>query len=368
MNLLQVPIAVELFRQWRTARGERETAARRPFSRRWEELLEATGIDSASDRRDAEHDARELATAGWITLKSVPLRPQLLERIAIPLEQETGWCRAFGYVAPTDDTARLLREFAWEPALAFLTTARVTLPLAELQALNAWLARPAPAIVPVPIKERSLEIFGDEKRLDGLLNSSLFDAGRLTTAALGCFLASEPLGWKRGPATAVEQPVLILENAATWHSYDQWNQVHGHFSAVVYGGGNRFRDSVTFLSEIFRELGGPRRILYFGDLDPAGLRIPRLASHRAVAAGLPPVEPHLWSYRQLWTFQPTLPPPTEVNSEPTTLEAADLAWLGEFAETVHPWLSAGRRLAQEHIGWTHLQRTHATPAEILPPG
>ena len=67
----------------------------------------------------------------------------------------------------------------------------------------------------------------------------------------------------------------------------------------MYGCGNRFLDGIRSLNDIFAALGGQRRVFYFGDLDPQGLFIPKVASARAQALGLPAVEPHLWSYRQL---------------------------------------------------------------------
>jgi hypothetical protein len=81
--------------------------------------------------------------------------------------------------------------------------------------------------------------------------------------------------------------VLVIENAATWHSYSRWNADQKHFSAVVYGCGNRIVDGIASPNEIFAALGGPRRVLYFGDLDLQGLLIPQEASGRAQAARLP---------------------------------------------------------------------------------
>jgi hypothetical protein len=91
----------------------------------------------------------------------------------------------------------------------------------------------------------------------------------------------------------------VIENASTWDSYSRWNSAHGSFSAVVYGAGNRFLDSVARLNDIFTEIGGPRRVLYFGDLDPQGLRIPQIASRRAQLQGLPAIEADSWSYARL---------------------------------------------------------------------
>jgi hypothetical protein len=51
-------------------------------------------------------------------------------------------------------------------------------------------------------------------------------------------------------------------------------------------------DGVRYLGDVFSELGGPRRIFYFGDLDPQGLLIPQEASSRAQGAGWPAIEAH----------------------------------------------------------------------------
>lgn len=82
-----------------------------------------------------------------------------------------------------------------------------------------------------------------------------------------------------------EAPLLVVKNATTWDSYRRWNQANNCFSGVAYGRGNRFIDSVLRIEEILAQLGGMRPVLYFGDIDPAGLRIPQLAGTRTVAAG-----------------------------------------------------------------------------------
>lgn len=352
MNLVRVPIARELFTQWQRARGGREDAATRPFSRGWEDLLEDAGIVTAVDRGDAERDVRTLQSEGFLELKSVRGRPHFIARVVILLEQEARWKEAFNFIPPSDEEGRRIRDYPWQPALAFLREARVSLPFEDLRRVDTFFANDGSTRVRVPIKERSLQIFGDEKRLDMLADSVLFREGRLSLAQLGCDVVAEPLGWKRGPAAANTGSVIVLENAATWHSYDRWNQASAQFSAVVYGGGNRFVDAVGFLSEIFRELGGPRRVLYFGDLDSAGLRIPRRASERAQRLGLPQIEPHVWSYRELLKFNAA----AAVAEEDEVVSDTDLAWIGDVAESVRPLLVSGRRLAQEHIGWEFLGR------------
>jgi hypothetical protein len=185
----------------------------------------------------------------------------------------------------------------------------------------------------------------------------LFGDGRLTLEALRCFVAAEPLAWERGAADA--SALLVIENAATWHSYCRWNREHGHFAAVVYGGGNRFVDGVGSLGEVLQALGGARRLLYFGDLDPYGIRIPRLASARAEAMGFPRVEPHFWSYRQLLEMGQGQERKRDDEVEPSP---ADLEWLGGLAGKVAGLFSRGSWLPQEHLGWEFLEQV--LPAQM----
>ena len=93
-------------------------------------------------------------------------------------------------------------------------------------------------------------------------------------------------------------------------------------------------------------------MLYFGDLDPQGLLIPQEASARAQAAGLPAVEPHIWSYRQLMALGEHRGQPWD--GEPPSPTLCD--WLGECAQQVRQLFAAGHRLAQEHVGWEFLQQ------------
>jgi hypothetical protein len=352
MNPTLVPVARELFAQWQRARGSRAEVASRPFSRSWEALLEDASLLSAIDRNDAERDARLLESDGWIEIKSVRYRAHMIDRIVIPLPAELRWREVFGFVPPSDEEARLIREFPWEPPLAFLREMRSNISFAELSQLNDFLKGKTGAGHLVPIKERSLQIFGDEKRLDSLLNTSLFRPERLDLRKdFHCEVVGEPLPWKRGPGEAAHQPIIVLENAATWHSYCRWNTEQKLFSAVIYGGGNRFVDGVRYLGDVFFELGGPRRLFYFGDLDPQGLLIPQEASLRTQAAGWPAIEAHEWSYRQLLTLGAGREQPWE--GEPASTTLCD--WLGNCAAPVRQLFTAQQRLAQEHVGWDFLR-------------
>ncbi len=351
-DLQRIPLARELFAQWTRARGEKVGTSSRPFSRNWEKLLSDASLHSGSDIDEASRDACALAQEGWISITTDRYHRHRINRIAIPLEQEPLWMEAFGFVQEPvrDDERRRLQD--WEPELRFCASARLAVSFAELMQIDTFLKEGGRTRLLVPIKERSLDIFGDEKRLDELYRgSSLFDQNRLTLGSLRCFIVPEPLPWVRGPK--VDNPLIVLENVATWDSYRRWNEKTREFGAVVYGGGDRFREGVLYLSTIFAEIGSPRPIYYFGDLDAAGLRIPRLASERATAAGLPAVIPHLWSYQQLFKHD-TLTDSEEADI--VEMSDPDCRWLGDLAPQAKALIQSGHRIAQEHVGWELLCR------------
>lgn len=350
----RLPVLRELFVQWREARGgATQGEFQKPFSRDWETLLCDAGLTSAEARREADRDARRLADTGLVRLKTARYRAYQIERIFVPLDAESRLRALFAdELPPPPDEKFEPTRIAWAAEMQFVKAMKPGVAPGDLMRLNEFFLNDGGKRPMVPVKERSLQIFGDEKRLDALRATALFK-GRLTLDALRCFVAAEPLGWQRGPKA--NAPVLVIENAATWDSYCRWNRERGLFSAVVYGCGNRFADSIARLADIFAELGGPRPVLYFGDLDPQGLRIPQLASKYAVSENLnlPQIEPHSWSYRELLSMGAGKETPWD--GEPAL--RADCDWLGELAEAAWAVLCTGKRLAQEHIGWEALAST-----------
>ncbi len=352
-----LPVIRELHDQWWSARARRIGESQRPFSRDWDQLLEDAGLTSAEQRREAEKDVRLLEASGLVQVRSVKYRPYLIERILVPVSAEQRLAMLFGDPICAESDAVDLADVDWCPELTFLKSARVAVARDDLLRLNIFLADRPHHRPMVPIKERSLQIFGDEKRLDALLASSLFRSDRLMLEMLRCEIVGEPLGWRRGPASAKEKPLLVIENAATWHSYCRWNADRGLFSAVVYGKGFQSAANIQYLHEILSEVGGKRRLLYFGDIDPPGLQIPQQASSYAAAHGLPPVEPHMWSYQQL--FEVGRGKETDWGGEPANESITE--WLGELSVQARELLSRKKRLAQEHVGWEFLASRRGNP-------
>lgn len=180
-------------------------------------------------------------------------------------------------------------ETSWLPALGFWPQ----LTNSERQAaaaINEWmLRRRGTKVMNVPLRERALEIFGDEKFLDLKVRNEALFSGRLPLSAIGAFQVAPPL--PNRPADAPGRPVVIVENHHTYWSLAEWNVKAKRYASVIYGAGHAVASTSRALDEVLREVQGTS-VLYFGDLDPEGVRIPlRL---RATGAGC--IEPDLVLY------------------------------------------------------------------------
>jgi hypothetical protein len=217
----------------------------------------------------------------------------------------------------------------------------------------------------VPAKERSVELFGKEKRLEMMKNSTLFLSGRLSFELLRCFSVPPPLVWERLPLAGPPRPVLVLENHSTYHSFSLWNQSSRLYSAIVYGSGDALKTSAIGLAEVVRSLSWDGRFFYFGDIDPEGLLIPLAASAALSTVELPPLTAHLGCYHRLLerAGHVSLPSGGKLGLPPDSRP-----WLGEhLAFKIEPWFERGTRMPQELVGWEQLEADGASFASVADP-
>jgi hypothetical protein len=202
----------------------------------------------------------------------------------------------------------------------------------------------------VPMRERSLELFGDEKRLDRLVTTRLFTAGALSLDLLRCHSVPIPFvsQWVPGSPGSRGTALLIAENH---HTYASLLEVTRHSAAaggparhVGYGTGGQFPSAVLSVPLLVPR---PDRIVYFGDVDMKGLQIPAIADINARQAGLPAVAPAFPLYDLLFDVRHERPA-AQVSAEVAT-KAAE--WLGRLAERACDALVAGFRLPQEAVGY-----------------
>ena len=231
-------------------------------------------------------------------------------------------------------------DWPWRAELAWASELALTAGEFEvLKAVQEFLRGGGPARPSLGHRERSLELFGDEKELDRLVRTRLFADGRLSLALLRCRWAPPPLAMQRvGPGPIA----LVLENADTWHSCLATLRRDSPVGVVAYGGGHAFIASVASLVEV-RGIGA---IHYAGDLDAAGLAIPIAADSTRLIHRLPPILPaaSLWRLLlQRGRRAPAVPVQPEVTAELVGWLPADLRL---HAGDV---LIGGHRMAQEAV-------------------
>lgn len=194
-------------------------------------------------------------------------------------------------------TSKDLRGVTWAPELGFWPDLRSG-QLEAMLPINEFLLRRRGCLMVVPIKERSLEIYGDEKRLDAMCTGDGLFGGRLHLNTLGCFRVPQPLPYRM--ADAPGKPVLVVENHNSFWSFGEWNQQTRCYSAVVYGAGEAFRLTGRALQAVLHQVAGSGAE-YLGDLDPKGIRIPVDFNHSA-EIGSPRVRPAQVLYQWLLTY------------------------------------------------------------------
>lgn len=237
-------------------------------------------------------------------------------------------------------------DVIWAPELGFWPTLKPS-QLSALRPINDFLLQRRNSFSSVPIKERSLQIFGDEKRLDDMcIGDSLF-GGRLALSVIGCFRVPQPLPYRKADATG--KPVLVVENHNTYWSFAEWNENVRRYAAVIYGGGQNFRLTGRALHQAMHETGASAAE-YFGDLDLKGVSIP-LGFNRSVESGYPTVSAALPLYHWLLARGVRRPKPE------CAVYAAGMAaaWLGAGpASDLEAVWRTGMWLPQEALGTEQL--------------
>jgi hypothetical protein len=289
----------------------------------------------------ADHRLVELPRSrdGWDDAQ--PPLPRWL-RLPVPLKPESKSAR-------TSTPAVWRRELSWASADK-LTTTQIDV----LKTINRWLRDTDgddDRRTIVPMRERSLEIFGDEKRLDALAATTLFAPGRLTLATLFAERIPPPLAYER---VGEGDTVLVIENSDTFETVSTLLAGDGgRVGWVAFGGGHAFEASIARIAR----LDGVTDIAYYGDLDDDGLTIPQRANVSSATLGLPPVRPAVGLYRLLLRHNARGPAPKRV--EPLVAERR-VSWLPKTARRpVADILVAGNRLAQEATGTVLLRRDHS---------
>lgn len=333
-----------------------------------------------------EQFAQELRAFGRVRLRAAdlwaafgrafPARPPGVERawllaaleeaerrgiVRLPPPRSTRWDRsAEPYIPAGADLVREgsaniaaeWRTFPWVPELSWVPD------LARLSTDQAdFLRRAHEGIVrgrflePAPLRHRSLQLTGDEKRLERLMKTALFGEGRLSLELIGAYREVSPLAWE-----SVHQDggrVLVLENAGPFTVARSVLASLGDppYDIVAYGAGSGFTQSVAHLATIGRAI---EVIHYVGDLDAPGLSIATGAAATAAEAGLPKPSSAPGLHAAMISAAAKMGHPDGWLHE----EAGDMSRFGddlaflpaEIRATAGRVIRAGRRIPEEVLG------------------
>lgn len=200
--------------------------------------------------------------------------------ILLPVRHGKQWDRTSEIALPTvvsmatpqlgDDSRTQWRQFPWHPRLQWVFQLRSLSPdhFAFLKSVNkglveGWFEQPE------CFKYRSLQLTGDEKRLETLTSGSLFAQGCLTLEMLGCLPEALPLATEY---LSAEPSLLVFENAAPFMLARSIaaGSARPLFGRLAWGAGTQVMKAVAYFPTIQPAVA---EILYVGDLDAAGMRI-----------------------------------------------------------------------------------------------
>jgi hypothetical protein len=268
--------------------------------------------------------------------------------IEFPPQHGRAWgglgIRTPNYVTRVEEKKERVRDSTiWVPDLSFAQGFKDTRRKGLLRTLNEWFQRHGRPSDVIPLKERALEIWGDEKAVSADPNSrdTLF-GGALPLSAIGAFVPVYPLTFEvcRESSTSV---AIISENFDSWWTLQSWNSEAKHFRAVVYGQGKAGQASASYLEEIVGRTGASR-FEYVGDIDREGVAIPVMINEIRRKASLAPVEPCLPLYRVMLAQGLR-----QAAREAVECPQESMVWLGPLAGDAEGVLRAGQRIAQETI-------------------
>jgi hypothetical protein len=158
----------------------------------------------------------------------------------------------------------------WHPKLSFMYNESNFLTRELAKQINNYLINRKKNPFSIAIKERSLQIFGDEKKLDSLRKGTIFQ--HITLEDIDCYLVPIPIISTK--LNNNSNKIIIIENYNTYNSFCRYNQKTNYYCEVIYGWGVN-ANSDEMVQAIYErwERNNKLSVYYFGDIDPTGVNI-----------------------------------------------------------------------------------------------
>ena len=231
----------------------------------------------------------------------------------------------------------------------------------QLQALNRYLFQRSGAETAVSRKERSFEIFSQEKQLEDKTLCRLLEKLGLDQKTLAFYDTPECCFHDFIPEKKAELTLLICENKDPWFNIrrmmfeENASELCGiHLDGVVYGEGNRVsgEGALTAYTEF---MGGARvNYLYWGDIDRAGLNI-----YQSLCRNNPDLQIHLFlpAYEQMIRLARgrALPDSDDNREVIGNYEAIYSAIAQDCWVDFERYITENKRLPQEIISYARLK-------------
>jgi hypothetical protein len=242
----------------------------------WQVISNVMTLPHGGQREALKAVLDELRENGLVEF---PKSPQLWDKGALP--HLPLWVNKLRPVRQVTDVSGVI----WSPELAFLAE-QVIREDSPWVKIDAWFKKyRGKNLALKPVRERSLDIFGDEKALDRMTVLTPFKQGQINLGTLGCFYVPEPIPWKPGPPGSCCFSGLCVENATTFDTLCRFNSEAGYWAFVAYGRGNQFVSMTDGLVSVVKEYGHDR-VQYFGDIDHEGIEIVARSEKKLNEAGV----------------------------------------------------------------------------------
>ncbi|MGC7098304.1 Wadjet anti-phage system protein JetD domain-containing protein [Amycolatopsis lurida] len=211
-----------------------------------------------------------------------------------------------------------------------------------LALVNSWLPRRRGVVV--PIRERSLDITGDDKALETWLFGSLFRPGRLTLELLECEQCWPPVHRR---ILGDSDTWLVIENYTTYISLSRRAAELGFDGQIIWGAGNQVRTRLRTLAACGER---PLECWYFGDVDAGGFRIARSAWQCVRDLGFEELRPAKGLYSLAIEYGKRRP-----SGRTPRMSGATAAWVWDWldeslGDVCLAVARSGERVVQENVG------------------